>query len=228
MDWQTRLVIALKDKLVRSPWGGRFLPRYAYNFDAAQLCFLCDCLERTRHVDGAVMEVGTAGGETTLFLNNYLTARGIDKPYFAIDTFDGFTPQDIAVEVNARGKHESDYEGIHAFRVNKQTWYDKTMQLNGVTRVVSVRTDVNEFDLQSRGAIAFCLLDVDLYRPSKKAMEQVYAAQSPGGIIVVDDCAPGTSRWDGALQAYRKFVQANGLPEEIVLTKLGIIRKGPQ
>lgn len=225
MELRTRAIVAVKKALVRSRWRRRVLPRYVYNFDAAQLCFLCDCLERTREVAGAFLEVGVAGGETTLFLNSYLDARGIDKPYLAIDTFAGFTTQDIAVEVNGRGKRETDYRGVDGFQVNRQEWYDATMQMNGVTRVRSIRADVNEFDLRSPGAIAFCLLDVDLYRPTKKALGEVYTALSPGGVIVTDDCSPEDARWDGALQAYREFVSEKGQPQEIVSGKLGVIRK---
>lgn len=225
MDLRTRAIVALKEALVRSRWQRRVLPRYAYNFNAAQLCFLCDCLERTREVAGAVVEVGVAGGETTLFLNSYLDARGIDKAYLAIDTFGGFTPQDVAVEVRGRGKRETDYRGVEGFQVNRQEWYDAAMRMNGVTRVRSIRVDVNEFDLRAPGAIAFCLLDVDLYRPTRKALGELYAALSPGGIIVTDDCSPDDARWDGALQAYREFAGTIGQAQEIVLGKLGVIRK---
>jgi hypothetical protein len=94
-----------------------------------------------------------------------------------------------------------------------------------VTRVRSIRADVNEFDLRSHGAISFCLLDVDLYRPTKKALGEIYSALSPGGMLVVDDCSPDDARWDGALQAYREFMSENGKPDEIVHKKLGLVRK---
>ncbi len=225
MDLQTRLMILLKEAAVRSPWRRRVLPRYVYNFDAAQLCFLCEGLERTRNIAGSIVEVGVGGGETTLFLNNYLDASGIDKKYFAVDTFAGFVEKDIALEVTQRGKRETDYQGVAGFRVNKQTWYDATMQLNGVTRVQSIQADANEFDLRSLGAISFCLLDVDLYRPSKKALDELYDALSVGGIIVVDDCSAEDARWDGALQAYQEFMREIAKPEQIVFKKLGVVTK---
>lgn len=224
-DWFTEFIIRTKDVLVRSPWRKRVLPRYVYNFDAAQLCFLCECLERTRGVDGCVVEVGVAGGETTLFLNNYLDAQGIDKNYVAVDTFGGFVTKDIELEVQARGKRRADYDGINGFRVNKRAWYDETMRMNGVTRVRSLQADVNEFDIRTLGAISFCLLDVDLYRPVKKALGDVYEALPGGGIIVVDDCSRADARWDGALQAYQEFMGALGRPERIVRGKLGVVTK---
>lgn len=225
MDLKTHVVLAAKELFVRSRWRRHILPRYVYNFDAAQLIFLCECLEKTRSVAGAVLEIGVAGGETTLFLNNYLQVRAIDKPYFALDTFEGFVAADVAVEVSRRGKQPQNYVGISAFRINKQSWYDETMRLNGVTRVRSIQADVNQFDLCSLGAVAFCLLDVDLYRPSKKALTEVYETLGAGGIIIVDDCSTQDARWDGALQAYQEFMRELGKPEHIVHEKLGVVTK---
>jgi hypothetical protein len=225
MDLQTRVIIRVKDMLVRSRLRRRFLPRYVYNFDAAQLVYLCQALEQTRNIPGAVVEIGVAGGETTLFLNNYLDARNITKEYLAVDTFDGFMNSDIELEVSARGKRASDYRGVDGFHVNKRSWYDATMQMNGVTRVRSIPADVNELDLSSLGAIAFCLLDVDLYRPTKNALPQVYQALAAGGLIIVDDCSPDDPRWDGALQAYSEFMHELGRPGEIVHRKLGVVSK---
>lgn len=221
----TEFIRRTKDILVRSPWRQRVLPRYVYNFDAAQLCFLCGCLERTREVEGCIVEVGVAGGETTLFLNRYLDAIKSAKEYVAVDTFGGFVRDDVDFEVTARGKLLKDYQGIDSFRVNKKEWYDATMRMNGVTRVRSIEADVNEFELKTLGGISFCLLDVDLYRPIKKALGAVYEALGVGGIIAVDDCSHVDARWDGALQAYQEFMGALGRPEEIVLGKLGVVSK---
>ncbi len=44
-------------------------------------------------------------------------------------------------------------------------------------------------------------------------------------MIVVDDCSLAEPRWDGALQAYPEFIKSNGLPENIVCDRLGIIEK---
>lgn len=224
-DWRTRTLRGMKELLMRSPWRNRVLPRYIYNFNPAQLCFICACLEQTRNVPGSIVEVGVGGGETSVFLNKYLDAQQIDKVYIAFDTFAGFQPDDVMYEVKARGKRASHYRGIEGFQVNKQAWYDATIKRNRITRVRSIQADVNDFDLRTLGALAFCLLDVDLYRPMKKALGELTAALSPGGIIVVDDCSRRDGRWDGSLQAYQEFMRERGQSEEIVHEKLGIVRK---
>ncbi len=225
LDFRTALLLWAKDKLVRSPLKWRFLPRYAYYFTAAQLCFLCECLARTRNVAGCIVEVGVAGGETTLFLNNYLDAVKIDKDYFALDTFAGFVQEDVELEVTQRGKRVAPYTGVYGFQVNKKSWFDAAMRLNRVTRVRAIQADVNEFDFRTLGAIAFCLLDVDLYRPMKKALGQVYEQLSVGGLMVADDCSSADARFDGALQAYQEFMRALGKSEQIVFDKLGVVTK---
>ncbi len=225
MNWRAQAVLWAKDVLMRTRWRRHLLPLYPYYFDVPQLFFLCECLERTREVAGNVVEVGVAAGATTLFLNNYLSAGGIEKNYLALDTFTGFTTRDVEFEVNMRGKRAPDYQNFAGFQINRRVWFDATMQFNGVTRVRSIQADVNEFDLRSLGAISFCLLDVDLYLPMKKALGELYEAMSVGGILVADDCSATDARFDGSLQAYQEFTNAQKLPQEIVLRKLGVIRK---
>ena len=121
-----------------------------------------------------------------------------------------------------RGKEKKAY---NQFQVNKKEWFDQTMKDNGVTRVQSTEADVNNFDLTTLGPLSFVLLDVDLYRPIKKAMKELYEVLSPGGIMVVDDCDESDVLWDGADQAYKEFVKEIGQPVEIKHRKLGVIRK---
>jgi Macrocin-O-methyltransferase (TylF) len=79
------------------------LERYQYMFEPDQLIQICMLGESCGSVEGAFLEIGCAGGTTTVFLNKYLKRRGIDKKYFAIDTFHGFEAEDIRCESD-RGK----------------------------------------------------------------------------------------------------------------------------
>jgi predicted O-methyltransferase YrrM len=188
----------------------------------AQLCFLCQCIEKTREVPGQVVEVGCALGTTTIFLNKYMDAQNIDKRYICVDTFSGFVAEDINYEVTKRGKRA---DQLTTFQVNKKSWFDGTMAMNGITRVQSIKADINKLDFSMLGDIAFCLLDVDLYRPIAHALPYLFSALSPGGIIVVDDCYPRHARWDGADQAYKMFMERMSLPPRAVFNKLGGIEK---
>jgi SAM-dependent methyltransferase len=211
-----------KQILFYSPFRNKIFPSYRYNFSPQQLCFLCECLRKTKQVAGNVAEIGCDTGRTTVFLNYYLTNENIDKKYFAIDTFSGFVAEDIKYEVTNRSKKRILYD---AFRVNKKKWFDATIRQNNIARVKSMEADVNEFDLRTLGPLAFVLLDVDLYRPMRKALPELYEALSPGGIIVVDDCTPDDFYWDGSHQAYLEFMSELNQAPHIVCEKLGVVQK---
>jgi len=193
--------------------------RYPYNFSPPQLIFLCDCIEQTKELKGSILEIGCESGNTTVFLNKHMDFLGIEKNYLCIDTFSGFTKNDINYEVMNRGKEEDKLDG---FRVNHKKWFDETIKSNGINRVKSFQADVSEFDFKETKLISFCLIDVDLYIPIKAALDKVYPLMAKGGIIVVDDCKQN-NLFDGAYKAYIEFIETHQLPKKIILDKLGII-----
>jgi hypothetical protein len=193
---------------------------YPYMFTPQQLIALTVLMKDAARVPGCFVEAGCAYGATTVFLNKFMDAEGIERNYHAIDTFSGFVKEHVNHEVRHRGKGQS---LLSYFKDNRKSWFDTTMAVHSAERVNSVRIDVAEFDFQSIGPIAFCLLDVDLYLPISNVLPKIYAAMAPGGIIVVDDCKDGM--WDGALQAYEEFARERRLPIEIVAEKLGVLRK---
>jgi hypothetical protein len=193
---------------------------YPYLFEPKQLIFLTEYIKATRSVPGCFVEAGCAFGATTVFLTKFMNSEGIERDYYAIDTFSGFVDEHAEYEIKNRGKPAS---LTGHFTENMKVWFDRSMTLHDVKRVKSVQSDVTKFNFSAIAPIAFCLLDVDLYKPIKDVLPKIYGAMSPGGIIVVDDCT-ATGFWDGALQAYEEFVQQKGLSKEIVAEKLGIIR----
>jgi len=148
--------------------------------------------------------------------------QDISKKYYAVDTFSGFVDEDIAHEISNRGKTADLFDG---FNINKKKWFDATMRYNDINRVCSFTADINKYDLTRLGPLSFVLLDVDLYRPMKKALPELYQVLSPGGIIVVDDCDPSNIQWDGSDQAYKEFLKEKGKSIHIVHRKLGVLKK---
>jgi O-methyltransferase len=211
---------ALKNILLSTPAAPFLCHRFQYNFSPAQLGFLCDCLDRTATLPGPILEIGCFAGCTTVWLNKHMDASQIEKPYVAIDTFSGFTEADIEYEVQERSKSEVQMRA--GFASNSQDWFNKTMSVNQVSRVTSIRGDAAELDYKPFRNISFALIDVDLYLPVKKTLESIWPLMAPGGIVVVDDCVDGQC-YDGALQAYSEFTEGRQLPRRIVHTKLGVI-----
>ena len=197
-----------------------WMAHYLYMFTPAQLCFLVHCLDETKHLQGPVVEVGCARGQTTLYLNLHLASLESPKPYICIDTFQGFTETDIRYEIDVRKKDPTFTWG--GFSYNSKRWFDRSMQLNGIGHVRSVQADVNKFDFGCIENISFCLLDVDLYLPIASCLEKLPAKMAPGGIMVIDDCWTSPV-FDGALQAYSEFIAKHECRTEIVCGRLGVI-----
>lgn len=195
--------------------------RYDYMFAPAQLCFLCGCLDRTRELDGICLEIGCAWGHTTVFLNKHMDFAGIDRDYLCIDTFSGFTAADAAAE---RARDGSRAGRLTGFRRNRRQWFERTLLDNGVRRVRTVRGDVTALALDDLPPVAFCLIDVDLYRPVLSALEKVYPRLVPGGVIVVDDCDQG-GPFEGARHAYLEFAAGIAVEPELRLGKLGVLHR---
>jgi SAM-dependent methyltransferase len=190
-------------------------------FSPNQLIFLTQCLEATRDVPGCYAEIGCAYGRTTAFLRKFMDENGIVRTYYALDTFNGFVPEHLDYEANRRNK---DRTVDRWFVNNKKAWFDHSLKVSNVGSVVSIECDATQFDFVSIGPIAFALLDVDLYVPIANLLPKLYENLSPGGMILVDDCAPH-EHWDGALEAYEQFVSRNGMAHRIMLDKLGVITK---
>jgi len=144
----------------------------------------------------------------------------IEKPYVCVDTFAGFTDNDVTYEVLKRRKDKSRYYG---FRFNRKAWFDQTMRCNNIERVRAVQTDVGGFDFATLGTVSFCL-DVDLYAPTRHSLSQLYPRLTRGGVIVVDDCV-SNNIFDGAHKAYSEFCASEGLTNSVVCGKLGVIER---
>lgn len=193
--------------------------RYQYNFTPARLAFLIACLDRTREVEGCIIEVGCAGGATACFLNRHMRDVGIEKDYYCVDTFAGFLPEDVAYERRERKKESEDFTG---FQVNSLKSVKYTLALNGCERVVPISADAKEY--KPPGAVSFALVDVDLYRPTLAALRNLWPSVSAGGMVVVDDCWPN-QMFDGALQACNEFCAESGTTLRFMLDTLAVISK---
>ncbi len=195
--------------------------RYDYSFDPSQLCFLVSCLDQTARVQGSILEIGCAYGNTTVFLEKHLQSVGDRRDHVCIDTFEGFTAEDAEFEEQQRGKSSAEYE--HRYADASLTGFQRTLANNGATRVIPIKADIKAYDMGAVPAVSFCLIDVDLYLPVRAALEKVIGLVSPGGIVVIDDCQEHPL-WDGALQAYEEFTSERDIEAEMVEGQFGVIR----
>jgi len=194
---------------------------YNYMFSPTQLIFFTKCLTECNKVPGCFAEVGCAYGWTTAFLKKFMDENQIEKNYYAIDTFGGFLPDHSRYEVEQRNK---DPVIQNIFSLNKLQWFEHSLIISKITGIRPIQADATKFNFDTIGPIAFALLDLDLYLPTLDVLPKLYSNLSPGGMILVDDCLEN-NLWDGSFAAYSKFVAEADLEVNIVLRKIGIIRK---
>lgn len=207
--------------LLASPLRGLFLDA-PFMFTPQQLFCLCTLAREAAAQEGCFYEIGCAYANTTLFLNRYLAGEGIEVDYRVIDTFAGFTGEDVAHEVDERGTPDLIR---HSFNLNDRRWIERKLARNGLGRIPCIESDATLVDFAAGPPVAFALLDVDLYRPTAIVLPKLWERLVPGGVIVIDDCDPAHEVWNGAHQAYREFMATQGLEMDIRHGKLGILAR---
>jgi O-methyltransferase len=189
-------------------------------FSPHELGVMYSAIEKTHNVPGVIMEAGCFVGSTTISLKKYMEKKGIEKKYIAIDTWAGFQDDDVAYEIEHRGKSAALFGEFGS----GQLFFEDNLKNNGITGVVALKADAKNVDFNAIGPISFCLVDVDLYKPISEVLPKIYKNLSLGGIIIVDDVKENT-RYDGAYLAYTEFVESKNLPFKVVYDKLGLIEK---
>lgn len=97
-------------------------------------------------VPGAAIEVGCHKGWTTCFLVEALMEQGVKRDYVCIDTFTGFTLEDVAAEYKSRGKAVGVYD--EDFVINDPKWLKASVKRFGYSNVSVHMADATTFDYQ--------------------------------------------------------------------------------
>ncbi|HWV26247.1 MAG TPA: TylF/MycF/NovP-related O-methyltransferase [Aeromicrobium sp.] len=216
-----RLTEQAKYLVYRTPGIRRLMaPTYPYKINPAQLATMVQLIDATRDSGALVAEVGVAQGDSSVFLLEHLRTCGDDRSLHLFDTFSGFTPESITVEVDERGKDEAEYD---KFRYGSEKHFRQNLQRLGYQRFETHAGDASVIDWSAWGGVGAMLLDIDLYEPTRVILDAVYPHLVPGGGIVVDDCLANTA-WDGSLQAYQEFIDKHDLPFIRVGEKGALVR----
>lgn len=206
----------------RAPYFKRFMaPRYRYKVNPGELFALMQLMESSREAGGAVVEIGVAQGDTSVFILEHLKTTGDARvPYF-FDTFEGFTKESVDFEIEKRGKSG---EKLDSFAYGDEAIFRENLRNAGYDKFKVVKGDAAKFDWSSIGPIGAVLLDIDLYQPTIAIMQAIWPYLVSGGGIVCDDCEANTA-WDGSLQAYEEFIAEHNLPFERAGKKGAVVRK---
>ncbi len=219
MGARTFLIRLAKSAYFSTPLWRFLLPIMKFDKNIAHLSFITGAIKSVK-ADGAVSEIGVGGGGTSIVINKFVEEESINRPFYAINTFYGFTKEDVDFEGKERGKTDR-YLGYRSCK----DWYTKTLIAHGIRNARVIQADAKHLDYSQFAPVAFCFLDIDLYNPIASVLPRIHDVLAPGGMIVVDDCNPADSLYDGAGHAYREFCASRGIAPEIVHDDLGIIRK---
>ncbi len=197
------------------------LPEYRYWVDPGELSAMVGLIDATRGTGGAIVEIGVARGDTSVFLLEHLRTTGDERGLVLVDTFEGFTRESIDYEVANRRKRATE---LSDYSYGSARVFNHGLARLGYTNYRIIEGDCSKVDWEEIGPIGAVFLDVDLYLPTAVTLEALWPRIVPGGGIVLDDCVEPA--WcDGALQAYREFIERHGLPFVRVGGKGAMLRK---
>lgn len=197
------------------------LPEYRYWVDPGELSAMIGLIDATRDTGGAIVEIGVARGDTSVFLLEHLRTTGDPRNLVLVDTFAGFTPTSVDYEVENRGKRAVE---LSDYSYGSARIFNYGLARLGYTNYRIIESDCSKVDWKEIGPIGAVFLDVDLYLPTAVTLEALWPQIVPGGGVVLDDCVEPA--WcDGALQAYREFIDRHGLPFVRVGGKGALLRK---
>lgn len=200
MFWRVPTVVlrAAAPLVLRNPVSGLATMRlYAY----------LDELNRTKDVEGAVVEVGTHLAGTSALAYRFLRQIGVERRYVCIDTFSGFVQRQFEDDVRV-GVPAADGS---LFSHNSVALVRQLLKLYGTEEIELIEADVCAMNLDELPSqVAVALIDVDLAVPIRASLDALYPRMAPGGVILVDDC-PEVTSWVGARQEYLRWVSERGL-----------------
>ncbi|MDA9734422.1 TylF/MycF family methyltransferase [SAR116 cluster bacterium] len=200
-------------------WGK---PYYPYNIEPIQFSKIIDSIDSVlsdkNNKNSCLVEIGVARGMTSTFIAEHLKVSKKDNNFYCIDTFSSFTKADLDYEINYRGKTHREMLGFSYNNFEK--WRSNFIKYKNVK---PIKADINDFNFSKLEKISFCFLDVDLYKPTKNALNNIIPYLTKNAIIMVDDVVDNGA-WDGSGQAFKEFVKEKSLDMVMVGTKCGLIK----
>ena len=196
IEWRDRLEESMPPDYARSP----FLPRI-YRGSLHKLMYWKDMIERTKDVEGDIVECGVSIGHGALLFLLLCDLVGIERTYYGFDSFEGFpepSDKDRRTPITGTGFYASPPETV--LRVLRD---GKIPEETIMARVRLVKGWFHETIPRYKGKIALLHLDGDLYDSYRIPLEHLYDKVVTGGIIMFDEY--DDHRWPGAKKAVDEF-----------------------
>ena len=161
---------------------------------------LCQALETTRAVPGAIVEIGCFRGSSSSVMLDYALHNGFDRTFYFFDTFDGFSYE------TARTSPDAMWQGTHA--TEGHAVVECRLTAIGYPHLQVHRANIITDNLPAEiTQIAVANVDVDLYEAVIAGLNKVADLIPPGGIIICED-AGHTPNLIGARLALQEFMRS--------------------
>jgi O-methyltransferase len=178
----------------------------------ANIEILCQMIERTRHLPGAIADCGVFRGGSTVGMGLYMRERGITKAIYAFDSFEGFDPKEVERDLALGGLENEDRHlgGFSGTSVKLVAQKLKRFQLRNVTLVQGYFCDTLP-RLPQTAEFSFVHMDVNLESSYRDCLKHFYPRLPRGGIVLFDEY--NDPPWPGCNKAVDEFLV--GKPERL-------------
>ncbi len=195
-------------------------PRYSSRQSLAKFFTKYELFKKILHTNGSIVECGVLHGAGLLAwakLSSIFEPVNHTRKIIGFDTFEGFP--DLNEKDTKKGNsshfHQGGLSGLSYDRVQKAVdVYDINRPLNHIPKIEMIKGDICEtaekFVIDNPHLVVSLLyLDLDLYEPTKKALEIFYPLMPKGGIIVYDEL--NAKMFPGETIAVKDFFKLNSL-----------------
>jgi hypothetical protein len=173
-------------------------PKYVSRQSMAKFLTKYEIFKKILHVNGSIVECGVLHGAGTLAwakLSSILEPVNHPRKIIGFDTFEGFpgiNEKDLkgsdSSHLKKGGLTGSTFESV----LNAIDVYDLNRPLQHIPKIELVKGDLCEIAEEylkenPHLVVSLLYLDVDLYEPTKKAIELFYPRIPKGGIIAFDE-----------------------------------------
>ena len=185
-----------------------------------------ELFNKIKDLPGNIVELGVFNGTSLLswaiFLETFLSTDRYRKVY-GFDSFEGlqdFSPKDGK---NIQSSDSEKYVGGYCSKEDvTETFvqlFNEDAVIPNVNRVELIKGNIFDtippfLDDRPGFKISLLHLDLDLYKPTKFALNTLYSHVVRGGVIIFDEY--GIPPWEGETHAVDEFLDSNNFKDKVV------------
>lgn len=164
---------------------------------------ICQMIKLTKNLVGDYVEIGVYTGSSGNLAMCYMDNANIKRNCFFIDTFEGFNYNTAFTSFDSgfKGTHLIDDRDIIPFLHKMLSRYKNKY------KIIQSNICINELPSEIK-KIAVCNIDVDMYEPTRDALNKIKNKIVKNGVIIVEDFGH-TPALAGSNLAVREFLGVN-------------------